>query len=676
MARKYPVTEEMVQVANADDVHRIPSNEEQIETGQWYWIKEDEPADWERPFLTNEDEMLMCVVHIGSNYVQFKAPGNRSGFSRRVHLDKFDDECRRECSPEDYFNRKIDECRQRSKQLMLEVQKVTARLGVGQRVQLSSPEVEASTALVAVSGTENVVDYKNDLERAKKEELPALFDKIKKSNEMMATWMKAEVIPLEAKAGMLEEVVGKINDRIFHVEIYAGLTEEVVRVRDGEPAGIKEKLRVMQRRHYMDEECLARYRHGGMDFKDISAFDEWLAENENFNRILPFERCMVAFKVRRNTKKRPRRLETYLKLWYERYDTMTYMYVRNGEQLFRMATSLDFGHKIFPDTKEFDPKALMVKMSERYGMVSDFISIHDYEVRKEKEIRKRKENDELRRRRKEWEDAHPDAGYDDWPEELGGYFEPHRVHKFEFEKYQRFSSESVYFDDMNKELNDQLKEYNRISLVIQGLYDRSEVLHPHPPVQLWDGASFAQNIELVYDSDRVLTPGEKPDIQAYLERNRETFREGCMSIGQELAWLRREGKKETARLERSWREKSEYVEEYAPYGDPGPGYVAKITKLTRTGKATFRWERESRDWNRKYWQNDKIACTITVHIDELFCVDGYRLGDFRQFFEDPRTRADYLEWAPLLLAAEEYHAGKLKEGESDLEIGEDPRLRV
>lgn len=38
-------------------------------------------------------------------------------------------------------------------------------------------------------------------------------------------------------------------------------------------------------------------------------------------------------------------------------------------------------------------------------------------------------------------------------------------------------------------------------------------------------------------------------------------------------------------------------------------------------------------------------------------IDAYTSGDFRLFFNDPRTRADYLQWAPLLLEAEEYHAG-------------------
>lgn len=30
----------------------------------------------------------------------------------------------------------------------------------------------------------------------------------------------------------------------------------------------------------------------------------------------------------------------------------------------------------------------------------------------------------------------------------------------------------------------------------------------------------------------------------------------------------------------------------------------------------------------------------------------------RWFFDDPRTRAEYFKWAPYMLAAEEWHAGR------------------
>jgi len=54
---------------------------------------------------------------------------------------------------------------------------------------------------------------------------------------------------------------------------------------------------------------------------------------------------------------------------------------------------------------------------------------------------------------------------------------------------------------------------------------------------------------------------------------------------------------------------------------------------------------------------DKIGCSFTTSIEDVLNVDAYRPGDFRQFFNDPRTRQQYLKWAWMLLEAEEYHAG-------------------
>ncbi len=57
-----------------------------------------------------------------------------------------------------------------------------------------------------------------------------------------------------------------------------------------------------------------------------------------------------------------------------------------------------------------------------------------------------------------------------------------------------------------------------------------------------------------------------------------------------------------------------------------------------------------------------IQTGVTVPASELFNVDAYKPGDFKQFYVDPRTRAGYLQWVEMLLAAEEYHAGNLKVG--------------
>lgn len=61
----------------------------------------------------------------------------------------------------------------------------------------------------------------------------------------------------------------------------------------------------------------------------------------------------------------------------------------------------------------------------------------------------------------------------------------------------------------------------------------------------------------------------------------------------------------------------------------------------------------------------------TCPLDELFNVTAYTPGDFHLFFDDPRTRAEYMQWAPFLLSAEDYHAGKVKVREFDNNAGDE-----
>ena len=85
------------------------------------------------------------------------------------------------------------------------------------------------------------------------------------------------------------------------------------------------------------------------------------------------------------------------------------------------------------------------------------------------------------------------------------------------------------------------------------------------------------------------------------------------------------------------------------------------SKLTRK-YATFKWERERlvRRWRG---ESMYIAASLRVERARLFNVTAYAPGDFRQFFADPRTREEYLKWAPFLCAAEDYHAA-ISKGEA------------
>jgi hypothetical protein len=78
----------------------------------------------------------------------------------------------------------------------------------------------------------------------------------------------------------------------------------------------------------------------------------------------------------------------------------------------------------------------------------------------------------------------------------------------------------------------------------------------------------------------------------------------------------------------------------------------------RARKAVFRWERDRKTFDPYSRRRGGIEVSVTVPASELLNVSAYTPGDFKQFFEDPRTRREYLKWAPLMLAAEDHLAGK------------------
>lgn len=185
-----------------------------------------------------------------------------------------------------------------------------------------------------------------------------------------------------------------------------------------------------------------------------------------------------------------------------------------------------------------------------------------------------------------------------------------------------------------------------------------------------------------YDATRSLTTGEAPDWHVYRASLNRFLAPGCVTVGQERAWLRAEGKKQYEREGRSsyGREARRHRDHefYRPDGDPGPGQFARLLRLDRQGHAHYGWEvkregyKVTREyevgvgtWERKRWTDWKVPRTFRCDVDgrdSLLCADAYTPGDFHLFFDDPRTRADYIEWAPLLLACEEYRAGNREVG--------------
>lgn len=597
-----------------------------VEVGQWYWVKREDGDPW-----------FACVTSVGSNYAKVESP---HGSFLRIHFDNFAEQIeRREYDPDKVIKKNIDRHREAVRVLLDEIKQLTARLGLTPIGAL--PEHgEQEKALVVAHGTKNIKAHKKALIKAKEKTLPDLFKKVREEHEEMATWMKSQLIPMKAETKHLEKSTEVIEDRIFTVELYAGLCEELVLIKKGKPASNDEKVHLFQRRHYMDEECLVDYQAGGMEFKDVGAFDRWLLKNKNRSRILPFPKCMVAFRVRREDKKRDGvSITDFIEM--RKLDEVTFVYIRNGDSYYRMNTEIDFGAELFPDKTRSHILGGALYVNSR-GFGSDVITEQTYNAMQEDQAQLKLEYEQ---KLDEWRKT-PKS-------ERKSIFAPY--YNKPYDRYEPLTPDSVYYDDGMQNVGRDARDHNRISVVLQGLLDRSPAFHPHPPWRLWTPEGFTAGIELVYDSSRNLTDGDPPDFKAYRDRLNESIKKGTHTVGQENVWLRVEARKENDRQARDWRVryKSEY-KFFSPYGNEGPGLVAEVTAVGRDGKCKFTWERERL---RYKWGSES---TITTHFrcstKFLLNVDAYEVGDFKIFYADPRTRADYLKWAPLLLAAEDFKA--------------------
>jgi len=608
---------------------------EEPRRGEWFWVKRPEGDDraW-----------LGCVITVGSNYYELDGPTDGP---QRIHADNFWKRCEREEDPDTIIDRMVAEKRARVEGLMAEVRALTSRLAVSGGPELGTGE-ECQALAVATEGRD-YEEYSTALERAKKTELPELFEQIETANRSMASWMAAKVIPLKAEAESMKGVIEKIEDRVFNVELYAGLVERVVLCCDGETAPVGEKIRLLQRRHYMDEECLAQYEVGGMEMKDIGAFDRWISRPANRDRILPFPRCVVAFRVRRNAKWREGwTISDFFHIAnLEQEDKTTFLYMRNGDRVYRLGTRIEFGEQLFPDIRQIRPNdKLWAKVWGR-GSVKEIISEGEF-----LEMERRRDEEEAERKRRLKEAKKKDR----WQFQSRGFDETR--------EYGPFDHTNVFYDDISAELQGRLKKHNQIALVLQGVLDRSPVFHPHPPWQIWTEDGFRQALELVYDDAYALVSGPPPDFESYRKRINKSLKPGCVTVGQQDFWERHEAVKENRRREADPRNRGRFYEvhHYAPYGNPGPGKFACPVSVNRVGKCTYKWTRERQTETWTHRRREPIPVSFSVPSGAIICVDAYEPGDFKQFFSDPRTREEYLRWAPLLLEAEEFKAGNRKVG--------------
>lgn len=159
---------------------------------------------------------------------------------------------------------------------------------------------------------------------------------------------------LDKQRSILSKQVQRIERVITIIELYAGINEELVQLKDGPKAPIETHLSLRQQVLFMDEE-IAIIEDQGLDWWEVDKFDEWIVKDDHYKKLLPEEKSIIVFKPRRYPKKEYNR---YLDRWVEANDPRNhtpYFLIRNGESLYRVySQNITVPERLFPKRKEFE----------------------------------------------------------------------------------------------------------------------------------------------------------------------------------------------------------------------------------------------------------------------------------------------------------------------------------
>ena len=215
--------------------------------------------------------------------------------------------------------------------------------------EIESEDNSGSAELMAMSGKKALCSLR---EEANKSLIVA--ESVKHYAEVIIKQRTAE---LEAKLGAVRGVIAKMNKQISDldyaiqiVETYAGIKESVVQLNSGDAADEDIPVVFRQAVVFVDEELALI--EDDFDYRKMGRFDEWLLTDNNFKKLLPDEKSMIACKPRR-TKKNYCDLE-WLNAIMNQPNFETLFLIRNGDNLYRLESEhIVLADRMFPNQDEY-----------------------------------------------------------------------------------------------------------------------------------------------------------------------------------------------------------------------------------------------------------------------------------------------------------------------------------
>jgi len=207
--------------------------------------------------------------------------------------------------------------------------------------------ISAENALVHASSKEYLQILQSGL-KEKENYINLIHESIKFQIEKKRQQLEAVREQLSGVLSEFRKKVSKLEEVIWMIELYLGINEKIIQIKEGPKANADTVIYFRQETLFMDEE-VGDPEDSGIDFQRIEQFDEWISKN--INRILPEEKSVVVFRVRRDDKKYSD--NPFINRMLNRENKETYVLIKNGECLYRIWGDIKMGERLFPQKAEF-----------------------------------------------------------------------------------------------------------------------------------------------------------------------------------------------------------------------------------------------------------------------------------------------------------------------------------
>lgn len=436
---------------------------------------------------------------------------------------------------------------------------------------------ESSETALATRSKEDLASLKKAV-LTKKQELEAVSIRAKQM-------LRRRINGMLEFAGHMNRQISVINKVMDTIKLYLGEEEEVICLREGEVSNAVPVIR--QAVLYMDEEIAVIEDHG-IDFREIDKFDKWVTKN--YKHLIPEEKGIVIMKPRRNDKDYG---DAHVNFIFNTENKRTYMLIRNGGNLYRIASSLHVGETVFPAKGEIEDlqDQLDSFTAEDHRNVRN--KVHDHEFSFTERKKKKPEPTEKERR-------------------AGGFFS---------------------YEDWRKYTSNVLFQYRQTAFLIKGLIDRTTVFAPLP-----EGFDLGQ-LAYIYDDENLLPDGRKRFDEWRKDINSRIVQGSRVAL-REIQWIELSEIKRKDHHPESGIYSVEAEQKFKPYWSSRE--IRKFKILFMPGDKTVWTYYGHHDRTRRmawWFEND---ARYLLNYDEVTIADC----DF--YIHSRIDRSDYLDMMPLL----------------------------